>query len=518
MVTSTKGIVATSHPLATGAAVQILEAGGTAGDAAVAAAAVLNVTEPHMTGIGGDMFMIFWSASEGQLSGLDSSGQSGSKTDPQALIDQGLESVPETGPKSVTVPGALAGWQALLDRYGLMSMADVLAPAIRIAEDGFLLTPIVAQEWADSSSLLQVDEGARATYLRKGQAPRAGERITNLDLANSLRTIAQNGIDTFYGKTLGQKITDGLDKLGGYLTIEDLADHTVRWVEPMSVDYKGYTLHEIPPAGQGIAALQMIKILEEFDVGGMRHNSVEYLHTLIEVKRLAYADLERHIADPAHMTVQPESLLDGKYLKHRATLINPCGVSENPDPRGLYTESETVYLTVADQYGNMISFINSLCGYFGSGVVIPETGILLQNRGSGFTLEAGHPNQIAPRKKPLHTIIPAFVTQEEKPLLSFGVMGGSMQPQGQIQVLLNMIEFGMDIQQAINAPRFRHLNGVTVAVENLDPKTTQALQHLGHKLEDPSQTTFGGSQAILNLGEGWAAGSDVRKDGMAAGH
>lgn len=513
MVSAPNGIAATSQPLATGVALQVLERGGTAADAAVAAAAVLNVTEPHMTGIGGDMFMIFWSASEGQLSGLDSSGRSGSKTDAQ-----GLESIPETGPRSVTVPGALAGWQALLDRYGSMSMSDVLAPAIRIAENGFPLTPIIAQEWADSSSLLRADGDAKTTYLLKGKVPQVGDRITNLDLASSFRKIGQDGIDTFYGNALGQQIVDGLDKLGGYLTIEDLASHEVRWVEPLRVDYKGYTLHELPPAGQGIAALQMIKILEEFNVGEMRHNSAEYLHTLIEAKRLAYADLERHIADPDHMEVRPESLLDGAYLRRRATLIDPHMTSEHPDPRQLYTDSETVYLTVADQFGNMISFINSLCGYFGSGVVIPGTGILLQNRGSGFTLEAGHPNRIAPKKKPLHTIIPAFVTRDDKPLFSFGVMGGSMQPQGQIQVLLNMIEFGMDVQEAIDAPRFRHLNSAKVAVENVDSKTARALQHLGHKLEDASKTTFGGGQAILNLGEGWAAGSDIRKDGMAAGH
>jgi len=513
MISTLQGIAATSQPLATRTALQVLEAGGTAADAAVAAAAVLNVTEPHMTGIGGDMFMIFWSASEGQLSGLDSSGKSGSKTDAQ-----GLDSVPETGPKSVTVPGALAGWQALLDRYGSMSMADVLAPAIRIAEDGFLLTPIIAQDWADSSSLLHSDGGAKSTYLPKGKAPQVGDRITNLDLASSFRKIAQHGMATFYCKALGRQIVDGLDKLGGYLTIKDLAGHEVRWVEPLRVDYKGYTLHELPPAGQGIAALQMIKMLEEFDVGKMRHNSAEYLHTLIEAKRLAYEDLERYIADPDHMDVRPESLLDRAYLARRATLIDPLMISKRPDPRRLYTDSETVYLTVADQYGNMISFINSLCGYFGSGVVIPGTGILLQNRGSGFTLEVGHPNRIAPRKKPLHTIIPAFVTRDGKPLLSFGVMGGSMQPQGQIQVLLNIIEFGMDVQEAIDAPRFRHLSGVTAAVENIDSKTAQALQHLGHELEDASKTTFGGGQAILNLEKGWAAGSDVRKDGMAAGH
>lgn len=330
--------------------------------------------------------------------------------------------------------------------------------------------------------------------------------------------IADDGPETFYGGALGQEFIDGLDELGGYLTIEDLRSHEVRWVEPLGIDYKGYTLYELPPAGQGIAALQMLKMLEGYDFQSMEHNSAEYLHVLIEAKKLAHADLARYVADPDHMDVQPEALLSPGYLAARAALIDPDHAADRPDAGRLVTDSETIYLTVADQYGNMISFINSLYGSFGSRVVVPGTGVVLQNRGAGFTMEEGHPNQIAPNKRPFHTIIPGFVMKDGEPWLSFGVMGGSMQPQGHVQVLLNMVEYGMDVQEAIDAARFRHFSGRTVAIENLDPEVAAQLAAMGHELRDPEGVAFGGSQAIRKLLRGWAAGSDPRKDGMAAGH
>jgi gamma-glutamyltranspeptidase/glutathione hydrolase len=512
------GVAATSQPLATGAALAILEGGGNAIDAAVAAAAMLNVTEPHMTGMGGDMFAILWSAEEGRLVGLDASGKSGSKIDVDALMAGGMERVPSRGARAVTVPGALSGWSALVHTYGTMSLADVLAPAIRVAEEGFPVTPIIAQDWAGSVETLRRNPGAASTFLLDGEAPRAGEWFRNPDLARTFRRVATEGAGVFYGGELGQEIVAGLDELGGFLTVDDLANHAVRWVEPLSVDYKGYTLHELPPAGQGIAALQMLKMLEDVDFSSMRHNSAEYLHTLIEAKKLAHADLARYVADPDHMDVRPEALLESAYLKDRAGLIDPGHAAERAEPGEPAMASETVYLTVADRHGNMISFINSVYDYFGSGVVVPGTGLILQNRGAGFTLEEGHPNRIAPNKRPLHTIIPAFVTRGGQPWLSFGVMGGSMQPQGHVQVLLNMIEYGMDPQEAIDAARFRHLNGTTVAIENLDPEVAARLQELGHELRDPRGIAFGGGQAILRLERGWAAASDPRKDGMAAGN
>ena len=511
------GMAATSQPLATTAALEILRSGGNAIDAAVAAAAVLNVVEPHMTGMGGDMFAILWDAGDKRLVGLDGSGRSGSKIDVEALATA-WESVPTRGAATVTVPGALAGWNALVKRYGDLTLADVLAPAIRIAEEGFPVTPIIAQDWAGTVDTLEADTGAAATFLIDGRAPKAGEWFRNPDLARTFRRIAEDGPETFYGGALGREIVAGLDELGGFLTVEDLASHEVRWVEPLSVTYRGYTLHELPPAGQGIAALQMLKMLEGVDFSSMVHNSAEYLHTLIEAKKLAYADLARYVADPDAMDVRPEAMLDPDYLAARAALIDPDRAMERAEPGPLATESDTVYLTVADREGNMISFINSVSWYFGSGVVVPGTGVILQNRGAGFVLEEGHPNRIGPNKRPFHTIIPAFVTRDGEPWLSYGVMSGSMQPQGHVQVLLNLVEFGMDPQEAVDAARFRHLSGKRVAVENLHPEVAASLAELGHELVVPTGIAFGGAQAILKLERGWAAGSDPRKDGMAAGH
>ena len=512
------GVAATSQPLATTTALEILNSGGNAIDAAVAAAAVLNVTEPHMTGMGGDMFAILWSASEGRLVGLDASGRSGSKTDVAALTAEGAERVPGNGARSVTVPGALSGWSALVETYGNLTLAEVLAPAIRLAEEGFPVSPIIAQDWAGSVNGLRRNPGAAATFLINDEAPKAGDWFSNPDLSRTFQRVADQGPESFYGGELGQEFIDGLDELGGYLTIEDLANHEIRWVEPMSVDYKEYTLYELPPAGQGIAALQMLKMLEGVDFASMEHNSAEYLHVLIEAKKLAHADLARYVADPDHMQVQPATLLDPDYLTGRAGLIDHTQAADRPDPGRLVTDSETIYLTVADRDGNMISFINSIYGYFGSRVVIPGTGVVLQNRGSGFTMEEGHPNQIAANKRPFHTIIPAFATKDGSPWLSFGVMGGSMQPQGHVQVMLNLIEYGMDPQEAIDAARFRHFSGTTVAIENLDPEVGSALEAMGHELRSPDGVAFGGGQAILKLSRGWAAASDPRKDGMAAGN
>jgi len=513
-----RGAVGTSQPLATGAALQILQAGGNAFDAAVAAAAVLNVTEPYMTGIGGDMFALAWVADEGRLVGLDASGRSGSKTSAEELRAAGEDQVPYRGPRSITVPGALSGWSALVSRYGSMSLAGVLQPAIRIAEEGFPVSPIIARDWQNTVDVLRQDEGAAATFLIDDEAPRAGQWFRNPDLARTFRRIAEGGPQVLYGGALGSEIVEALDGMGGWLTLDDLATHQVRWVEPMSVDYKGYTLWELPPAGQGVAALEMLKMLEGFDLEGMGHNSARYLHTLIEAKKLAYADLAEYVADPEYMRIDPRRLLDPEYVRGRAALIDPEHAARRTEPGKPVTDSETIYLSVADQYGNMVSFICSIYEYFGSGVVVPGTGFVLQNRGAGFNLEEGSPDLIGPRKLPFHTIIPAFVTKDGAPWLSFGVMGGSMQPQGHVQVLLNLLEFGMDLQEAVDAPRFRHFSGATVAIENLPDSVAAQLRALGHELRSPEGVAFGGAQAVMKLERGWAAASDPRKDGMAAGH
>ncbi len=338
-VYSPRGTAATSHPLATGAALKILESGGNAIDGAVAAAAVLNVVEPHMTGMGGDMFAILWDARERRLVGIDATGKSGSKIDVQKLIAEGADGVPGDGARSVTVPGALSGWNALLEKYGTTTIARALQPAIRFADEGFPVSPIIARAWAGSVDELRSNAGAASAFLIDGEAPEAGQWFRNPDLAGTFRRVAENGVDTLYGGELGQQIVASLDELGGFLTVEDLRSHDYRWVEPMSIDYKGYTLHELPPAGQGIAALQMLKMLEAEDLQAMGHNSVHYLHTLIEAKKLAYADITRYVADPEHMEVQPESLLDVDYLAHRARLIDPTAAADRPDAGRPATDS-----------------------------------------------------------------------------------------------------------------------------------------------------------------------------------
>lgn len=509
--------VATSQPLATGAALTILEEGGNAVDAAVTAAAVLAVTEPYMTGIGGDMFALFWSAAEGRLVGLDASGRAGSLADAGALTAEGHTTIPEHDARAVTVPGALAGWEALLERYGTVPLARALAPAIRLAEGGFPVTPIISRDWTGVADVLARDPGAAATFLPQGHAPAPGDWFANPDLAATFRAIGDGGSAVLYGGAIGARVAEGLGALGGFVTRQDLTRHEVRWVEPLEVTYRGVTLHELPPAGQGIAALQMLKMLEDLDLGSMGHNSAEYLHMLIEVKKLAYADLARFVADPEHMDVTPEALLAAPYLAARGREVDPRAAADLPEPGSLATASDTVYLSTADAAGNMVSLINSIYTYFGSAIVVPGTGFALQNRGVGFSLEDGHPNRLAPGKRPLHTIIPAFVTKNGHPWLAYGVMGGSMQPQGHIQVLLNLLHFGMDMQEAIEAPRFRHIEGRRVAVEALPADVAAELEALGHELADPRNFAFGGAQAIVRLERGWAAGSDPRKDGMAAG-
>jgi gamma-glutamyltranspeptidase/glutathione hydrolase len=516
--------IATSQPLATSAGLAVLLGGGNAIDAAVTAAAVLNATEPHMTGMGGDMFAIVWSVRDQKLYGLHANGRAGSLMTREELVRRGREAMPNGGPEAVTVPGALSGWAALLERFGSLSLGEALAPAIRIAEEGFPVTPIIAEDWAQQVGVLRRDPGAAATYLdADGNAPKAGDWHRNPDLAASFRQIAAEGPGAFYGGSLGRRVVDGLRELGGFLTLEDLASHQVTWVTPVSVPFQGYRLYELPPPGQGIAALQMLRILDGFDLKAMGHNSPAYLHHLIEAKKLAYADLAAHVADPDHMRASVSQLLDEDYLNSRRTLIDPARAVERMEPGRAFTAGETIYLTVADAEGNMVSFINSVYGYFGSGVVVPGTGIVLQNRGAGFTMAEGHPNTVAPGKQPFHTIIPAFVTREtaqgEEPWMSYGVMGGGHQPQGHVQVLLNMLLFGMDPQQAADAPRFNHGSGLRVQLEPaFGASVRDGLRALGHDPVTGGRLSFGGAQIIVKLPRGWAAASDPRKDGHAAGH
>lgn len=526
-----RSAIATSQPLASAAGLAVLERGGTAVDAAVTAAIVLTVVEPHMVGFGGDLFAMVWSADDEELYGLNASGRSGSLMTRETLIERGRERVPSRGAEAITVPGALSGWAELLERFGTISLAEAMAPAIRLAEEGYPVSPIIAGDWAGAVNALARDDGARATLLIDGErAPRAGEWFRNPDYARTLREIAANGPGHLYGGELGRRVAEHVQSLGGFLTPEDFAAHEVSWIDPVSVPWKGYRLWELPPNGQGIAALEMLRLLEPYDLLGMGHNTTTYLHHLIEAKKLAYADIQYYVGDPSHMTVTPEQLLSDEYIAERRGMIDPDRAAERVQPGAAITASETIYLSVADEHGNMVSFINSLYSAFGSAVVTPGTGFPLQNRGSGFTMSPDRANTVAPRKLPYHTIIPAFVTKTsqptgvlrsaagEEPWMSFGVMGGAMQPQGHVQLLLNLLEFGMEPQAAVDAARFRHLAGRRVALETpIGGEVRAALSAMGHEIVDERNVSFGGAQLVMRLPRGWAAASDPRKDGLAIG-
>ncbi|MBH15831.1 MAG: gamma-glutamyltransferase [Gemmatimonadetes bacterium] len=518
-VYSSSGTVATSQPLASSAGLQILQQGGNAIDAAIAAAAMLNVVEPHMTGLGGDVFALVWSSNEQDLIGIDASGKSGSLLGRTEFVKQDSGQSPQTGPKSVTVPGALSGWCALLDRFGTMSLSQVLSPAIETAKRGFPVTPIIATQWCENREFLVQDPGAQKTFLYEGQrGPKVGEWFQNPDLANTLMDIASHGSKILYGGDLGDRIVRSLEAQGGYLTLADLKEHQFEWVDPICVNFKGYDIWEIPPAGQGIAALQMLKLLEPFKLKEMGHNTTTYLHHIIEAKKLAFADLSTYVGDRNSMKVSAEQLLDDTYIANRLKLIDPQKAMRHVQPNPEMTRTETVYLATADKDGNMVSFINSIYEHFGSGIVVPNTGFALQNRGAGFTAAEG-PNQAGPKKKPLHTIIPGFVTRKGEPWMAFGVMGGSMQPQGHLQLLLNILVFDMTLQQALDAPRVRHLTDSGVILEEpIDESVRAGLQDLGHQTSNDSAVGFGGGQAIMNLSRGYASGSDPRKDGVAIGY
>lgn len=517
------GVVATSQPLASAAGLEVLRQGGNAVDAAVTAAAVLSVTEPHMTGIGGDMFAIVWLAREGKLVALNASGRAGSLMTRETLQARGFRAGSQQGAMSVTVPGALAGWELLLRTHGKRSLAQALEPAISYARDGFPVTPIIAAQWANETAFLQRDSAAAATFLPGGHAPKAGEWFRNPDYARTLQDVAAHGIGTFYGGALGQRIATHLQALGGFITLDDLRGNAPTWVTPISVPFRGYRVWELPPNNQGIAALEMLRILEPYDLKAMGHNSATYLHHLIEAKKLAYADLDRFVGDADHLDMPADRMLTDEFIAERRGHLDPSHAQPRVDPGPLRTRSETIYLTVADAEGNMVSFINSNYDYFGSGVVVPGTGFVLHNRGAGFTLTPGLPNTVAPGKRPFHTLIPAFVTQSvdgrEQAYMSFGLMGGGVQAQGHVQFLLNYFVFGMDLQAAIDAPRFRHYDGQRVALEApVTDAVRAALSAMGHVIIDQPPIAFGGAQAIVRLPRGFAAASDPRKDGMAVGY
>ncbi|OBP14883.1 gamma-glutamyltransferase [Rheinheimera sp. SA_1] len=530
------GVVTTSQPLASQAGLTVLQRGGNAVDAAVTAAAVLTVVEPYMTGIGGDMFAMVWLEKEQRLVGINGSGHAGALMTFDKMAER--RRVPDEGPESITLPGALSGWAKLLEAHGTLTLAQALAPAIELAEKGFPVSKATAIEWALFESKINWDKGSRATFLIDGsRTPAAGEWFYNPDYANTLKLIAANGPQVLYGGELGEKIAARVQELGGFLMQSDFANYSAEWVEPMSVSFKGYQLWELPPNGQGIAALEMLKILEPYDLVAMKHNSAEYLHHLIEAKKLAYADLEHFVGDPAFMQVKPEQLLSDEVVAKRRAFIDADKAMKRADPEPSLTTSDTTYLSVADKDGNMVSFINSLAGPFGSGIVVPGTGFALQNRGVGLSVQPGRANTVAPGRKPFHTIIPGFVTKadaqgKQQPWLSFGIVGGPQQPQAHVQMLLNMVLFDMDIQEAIDAPRFRHWEDNNVSFEQAIPQSTvDKLYTMGHAPQNPVMATaqgffhgnnpglvFGGGQGVMKSEKGYVAGSDSRRDGVAAAH
>ena len=526
VVRATHGMVATSQPLASQAGVDILKRGGNAVDAAVAMAAVLNVTEPNMTGIGGDAFVLVYSAKAKKLSGLNASGRAPRALTRDHFASRRLAQIPVTGMEAITVPGAFDGWVTLLERHGTMKLADLLAPAIGYAEDGFPLMEKIVADWEPEVGKLKATAAAAATYLVNGAPPRAGDVFVQKNLARTFRTLARGGRDAFYKGEIARAIVDYCQKNGGYLALEDFAAQKAEWVEPISTDYRGHTLYEIPPNGQGLTALLLLNILEGIDLGAMRPDPIRYYHTMIEATKIAFADRNRYIADQAFSKVPVKELLSKDYAAQRRKLIDPARAIEPPRYGDIRVGSDTTYFSVVDKDRNAVSFINSIFHSFGSGIVAGDTGIMLQNRGSAFSLDPEHPNRLEPGKRPFHTIIPAMLFKDGRLLMSYGVMGGDIQPQGHAQVLVNLVDRGMNLQQAIDAPRFRYISGRGVMLEDqITAPVIDELVRLGHERVMPPagvmhRALMGGGQAIqIDPVSGVLSGaSDVRKDGLALGY
>ena len=546
-VIAVNGMAATAHPLASQAALDVLKAGGNAVDAAIAANAAIGLMEPTGNGIGGDLFVIVWDPETRQVYGLNAAGRSPQSLSYAEVVETVGEggAIPPLGAMPVSVPGTVDGWFTLHERFGSMAMADVLAPAISYAENGFPVTETIGYYWDRNMRILETrfENGgfeefanAQATYLTEdGDAPREGEIFRNPDLANTLRALAEGGRDAFYEGDIARTIDAYMERIGGWLSYEDLASHRSEWVDPVSVNYRGYDVWELPPQGQGIAALQMLQIIEEYDLASMGFMSAEALHVMIEAKRLAFEDRARFYADPDFADMPIETLVSDEYADQRRALISMDAAMEtvtHGDPAAL-EDGDTTYLTVADGNGMMVSLIQSNFRGMGSGLVPDGLGFMLQDRGELFSLDPDHPNVYAPGKRPFHTIIPAMVTKDGEPYLSFGLMGGAMQPQGHVQIITNMIDFGLNVQEAGDAARWRHdgsssetgeagaVAGVgVVSLESGVPQSVrEALEALGHVIQD-GDGGFGGYQAILRDAETGVihGASEMRKDGAAQGY
>jgi len=507
-------VVATSQPLAAQAGLRMMLAGGNAIDAIVATAITLTVVEPVMNGIGSDAFALVWIG--GGLHGLNASGRAPAAWTRERFA--GRDAMPSRGWDTVTVPGAVSAWVALSKAYGRLPFEQLFEPAIAYAEHGFAVSPVIAGQWAAQAGLLKEQPGFAEAFLRDGRAPRAGERFNFPDQARTLRDIAATNGESFYRGALADRIASYAAATGGAITSSDLAAHRADWVQPITQAYRDHELHEIPPNGQGIAALMALGILQHFDLSGLPPESAESVHLQAEAMKLAFADAYAHVADPEAMRVQAVEMLDPAYLAQRAMRIDRSraqdfGAGSPPD-------SGTVYLTAADAEGTMVSYIQSNYSGFGSGVVVPGTGISLQNRGACFSLAPGHPNVVAPGRRPFHTIIPAFITKSGTPVMSFGVMGGDMQAQGHVQMMIRLVDHGQNPQAAADAPRWKVSKDGSLQVEHHMPAATAAgLERLGHRVRVMSRDSleFGAAQLIHRLPDGYAAASEPRRDGQAVG-
>jgi gamma-glutamyltranspeptidase/glutathione hydrolase len=523
-------MAATSQPLATQAALDILKRGGNAIDAAIAANAVLGVVEPTGSGIGGDLFAIIWSAERGKLYGLNASGRSPRSLKLEYFRENGYEFIPSYGPLPVSVPGCVDGWYEMHEMLGKIPMKDILQPAINYAREGFPLTEVIAFDLARGTERLKEYPNIKEVYMPGGKAPAKGEVFRNPLLAQTLEKIVKGGRNEFYRGSIARDIESFMKAQGGFLTYDDMARHRSEWVEPVSTNYRGFDIWELPPNGQGIAALQILNILEGYDLASMGFGSAEYIHLFTEAKKLAFEDRSKYYADPRFKDIPVSQLISKKYAAERRKQIDRNKAALIYEP-GKIEAANTIYLTVADKYGNMVSLIQSNYRGMGSGMCPTGLGFILQDRGEMFTLAEGHNNVYAPGKRPFHTIIPAFITRNNKPYISFGVMGGDMQPQGHAQIVINLIDFKMNLQEAGDAPRIHHVGsseptgqamtdgGIMYLESGFRPDVIQRLMAMGHRIQW-DLGGFGGYQAIMwdDKNKVWFGASESRKDGQAAGY
>ena len=533
-VIASNGMAATSHPLATQTAISILKAGGNAIDAAIAANAVLGLVEPTGCGIGGDLFAIVWSADDKKLYGLNSSGPAPKNISIDKIKEKGMNKIPPYGALPITVPGAVAGWNALHSKFGSLDFKYLFDDAINYAENGFPVSELIAYYLNRSSELFQDYPNFKNIWMPNGKTPNKGEIFKNQLLANDYRLIAKTYGKDFYKGKIAKNIVETVNQQGGYFTLRDLSEYEPEWIDPVSSNYRGYDVWELPPNGQGIAALQILNILENYDIKKLGFNSAEYIHLFTEAKKLAFEDRAKYYADMSFAKVPVSYLISKEYAKSRNNLISSDKVLKSVDSNNL-EDGDTIYLTVADKFGNMVSLIQSNYRGMGSGVIPNNSGFMLQDRGEMFNLDPTHRNSLVGGKRPFHTIIPAFITKNGDPFVSFGVMGGAMQPQGHAQIVINLIDFNMNLQEAGDAPRFRHVgssqptgekmtDGGYIIFENgFNKNEITKIMEIGHKVvneneDDYMKGAFGGYQAIMKKDGVLYGASESRKDGHASGY